>query len=405
MSEHGVHSSGGGRSRGGRGGRGRRRGRRAASTSAGSTSVATTVSTGVTSINLEDLNIGLGALGGGDDTERGTVSLGSVLGGHLIDLVLSGVDGARQTVTVGALVTDDSHSPVGQHVSEGGSLLQVDGVPGNLDKGVAVLVLVGSSNIRRPVTPGVVESTPDTGGGGINSRGVDIEVGGSSGPVVGIGDGQHGRRAGSNLGGNQHGLVTGKHSLAERDLLATLVSSDKRAGTLVTAGLVGEGLLHLSVLVAEHSSVHGGRVGVGGGLGVPLAHKLTGRTGVRAVLSRSTGLVGRHGPSGVLTGSVDRHESLVGREGALATSLLVLVVRVSGVLGGDGSSLVGDLGGVDGLSVAQNAHLFVDGSLVEQEARVACGGSVGDSITGIVVCVVSVRRHGLGRHGGGHQGY
>lgn len=407
MSKHGVHAvrrrRGGSRRRRSSDRRGRGRGRRAR---AAASSVAASVTARVVVVaNLKDLNVGLGALGGGNDTERGAISLSSVLGSHLVDLVLSGVDGTRQTVTVRSLVTDDSHSPVGQGVSEGGGGLQVDGVPGNLDKSVAVGILVGTSNVRRPVTPGVVEGSPHTGGGGVNSGRVDVEVGGGSSPVVGVGDGEDGRGSRADLGGDQHGLVTGEHSLAERHLLSALVSGDERAGTLVTARLVGEGLLHLSVLVTEHSSVHGKGVGVRGGLGVPLSHELARGTGVGAVFAGLTGLVGRHGPSGVLTGGVHRHQTLVGGESTLASSLLVLVVGVSGVFLGDGSSLVLQLGHVDGLSVAQNAHLLVKLGFVEQKTGVAGDGAIAGNLSGIMMGVMGVGLNGLGRDCGGHQGY
>lgn len=407
MSKHGVHASGSSRRRRRRG-RGGRSGGRGGGRARAAVSTIATVSTRVAIIsNLKDLDIGLGALGGGDDTERGAISLGSILSGHLVDLVLSGVDGTRQSVTVGSLVTDDSNTPVGQGVSEGGGGLKVDGVPGDLDKGISVAVLVGSSNVGRPVTPGVVEGSPYTGGGGVDSGRVDVEVGSGSGPVVGIGDGEDGGGSGPHLGGDQHGLVTWQNRLAERDLLAALVSGHKGAGSLVAAGLVGEGLLHLSVLVAEHASVHGQRVGVGGGLGVPLTHELAGGAGVGAVFAGLAGLVRRHGPSGVFSARVHRHKALVGGEGALASSFLVLVVGVSGVFLGDGSSMELLFGHVDGVAVAQNAHFLVELGLVEQQTGVAGGGAVGGGrhVSGIMVGVVGVAGCGVGCQCRGHQGY
>jgi hypothetical protein len=70
------------------------------------------------------------------------------------------------------------------------------------------------------------------------------------------------------------------------------------------------------------ATYHGHGVRVGSGLGIPLHGDLTGRTGVRAVVTGLARLVGAHGPAGVLLIGSDRDEAGIRWELALATTLL-----------------------------------------------------------------------------------
>lgn len=67
---------------------------------------------------------------------------------------------------------------------------------------------------------------------------------------------------------------------------------------------------------------HGQRVGVGGGLRIPLHGDLTGRASIGAVVAGLAGLVGTHSPTGVLLIGGDSDQASIGRELALSALLL-----------------------------------------------------------------------------------
>lgn len=121
--------------------------------------------------------------------------------------------------------------------------------------------------------------------------------------------------------GNQHGLVSRQHSLADRNLLAALILRAHGTRAVLAIRLIGERLLDLTVLVAIETAIlahaalsgssrwnettqwkthHGLGVRIRGRFGVPLHGYLAWGTSVRAVIARLAGLIGAHSPSGVL---------------------------------------------------------------------------------------------------------
>lgn len=84
---------------------------------------------------------------------------------------------------------------------------------------------------------------------------------------------------------------------------------------------------------------HGDGVGVGGGQRVPLHRDLTGRTGIGAVVAGLAGLIGAHGPTGILLIGGDGDQTSISRELALSALLLE-----SSVLRNGASLLVANMG-------------------------------------------------------------
>lgn len=147
--------------------------------------------------------------------------------------------------------------------------VRVYGVVAKLDVCVASRILVGAGNIGRPVADIFRTCAPETCFFRRVTRRVDVKVRGGRVPV-------RRSRYGNSCAvhhtcRNQHSLVPRKHSLAERDHLATLVDGLDRSNALNTVRLVREWLDDVSGLVAVQSSVHGFRVHIRRPL-LPLVH-------------------------------------------------------------------------------------------------------------------------------------
>jgi hypothetical protein len=192
------------------------------------------------------------ALGDGDNAAGSTASASEGSTDHLVDGVDSGVDLAGQAIATTTLALN-LDSKVGLDVAEGSSRLQVDGVPANLQVGIACGIGVGTSSVRGPVTDGVLRGTPDTSLLGSDTRGVDVVMGSSRAPV---GHARHSQIFELvNQGRDKHSLISGQHGLTERHGLASLVMSLHRALSILTVITLREGLLDLSVLVTVQTTV------------------------------------------------------------------------------------------------------------------------------------------------------
>jgi hypothetical protein len=82
------------------------------------------------------------------------------------------IDLTRKTIA-SSTVTLDSNTPIRAFVSEWDIRLDVNGVPSNLDEGIAI-DSVGSGNVWSPVTNWLFLGAPYTALLGTNSRWVDI---------------------------------------------------------------------------------------------------------------------------------------------------------------------------------------------------------------------------------------
>ena len=240
---------GAGSSRGGSGSRG---GGTGACASAGRSSSASRdrnglARAGVTAINLEDNNLGLGAVGSSDNTASSTSSTSeNIRGAHLVDTHSGRIDTAGKTIAVIA-VTLNLDTKLRLDVAERSGGFQVDRVPTNLNVGVATAVSVGTSSVRRPVADRVGVGTPDTTFLDADTRSVDVVLSSGGAPVR---HARHGKISQLlNQSWDQHGLVSGEHSLAKSDRLAGLVDGGQGTGTILAVGLAREGLLNLAVLV------------------------------------------------------------------------------------------------------------------------------------------------------------
>lgn len=116
--------------------------------------------------------------------------------------------------------------------------------------------------------------------------------------------------------------------------------------------------------LAREGTYHGKRVGVGGGLRVPLHHDLSGGTGVGTVIAGQAGLIRAHGPTRVLSIGSDGNQANISRELTLSTFLLqsdilganfvvVMVVAVA-VASGINARDEGDKGGSPGRSEVES---------------------------------------------------
>lgn len=167
--------------------------------------------------------------------------------------------------------TVDSDTEVGSLVSKGDIWLNVDWVPSDLDESITIDG-VGSGNVWGPVTDWLVLGTPYTGFLGADSRWVDVitnnglvskynwemRIGsnllrGSRGPVGLIWYGQSG--SGCDVCWDQHGLVSGKDSLANGDISSSLVNSSDGSSSGNAKWSVWERLLHDSVLITVQAAI------------------------------------------------------------------------------------------------------------------------------------------------------
>lgn len=196
--------------------------------------------------------VGLAALGDGDDAETttaGTVGSGSF---HLVDPVVSRGDLAWKTIAA-SVRTLDSHAPIGHSVSERRGRFEIDGVPAKFDKGLSVVVRVGTGNVRAPVANITLVGSPDACLTSIDSRRIDVEMSRRLAPIVGTRISKNGRLI--DLGRDQHGLVTRQHRLAERDDTAGLVLDANVCLSRHAIWFVRERLRDLAIVVAVQSTV------------------------------------------------------------------------------------------------------------------------------------------------------
>lgn len=286
------------------------------------------------------------ALRDGHDATGGVASASEGLTDHLVDIVDSRVDLAGQAVAAITLTLNlDTEFRLDFAERRGG--FQVDGVPTDLQEGVAILVGVGPCGIRGPVTDGVLGGTPDTSFLRGDTRSVNIVLGSSGAPVGHAGHGQVGQLI--NHGGDKHGLISRQHSLAERDRLSSLIVGLENTSGRLTVVAVGEGFLDFAILVTVQTTPHGHGVRVGRRIGIPLHRHLAGRASVGAVVARFAGLVGAHSPTGVLLLRGDLNQASIGGELALSTPLfqnnitsLVVMAVAMAMFGGFSARNEGD---------------------------------------------------------------
>lgn len=171
---------------------------------------------------------------------------------HLVDIIFCGINGARETITA-AIGTVNLDTPGWHLIAERRCRFKVNGVPSKLDKGLTRRINVGSSNVRRPVAHRVRLSTPNTGFLGPNARRVNVIMRCCAAPVLRV---RH--RKGSvvaDQGGNQHGLVSWEHSLAERDMITGVVYHPYIRGRRLTVRLVREGFLDIAIVIAIQPTI------------------------------------------------------------------------------------------------------------------------------------------------------
>lgn len=286
---------------------------------------------------VEHLDPGFGPVLGGDDAERAAAGTGRGLpAGQPVDSALRRVDGTGQPLAVAA-VAHDPHAEGRLHVLEGARLLQVHGVPADLDKRVPAAVHVRAGHVGGPVPARVRRVPPAARVRDGNSGRVDVVVRSGARPVFCAGNRQrllpaaarHQRR-------DQHLLVARQHRLAERHAAAgARVRSDHGALARVAVVLARERRPQRPVLLAVQPAVLRPWVAVARHLRVPLAHQLAGLAGVGAPLARAARLVVVHRPPAVGPGLLHGHHPLVVREGAsqaaaaaAAAPLVVLLVHV-----------------------------------------------------------------------------
>lgn len=138
-------------------------------------------------------------------------------------------------------------------------------------------------------------------------------------PVAGVGDGES--SDGLDHGGNEHGFVSRKDSLAPRHFTVALVDGLDSTGTLNAVRLVGERLVNVAVVVAVQATVHGQGIGILG-LGIPLSHHHAWLASDGAVASWLTLLIRAHSPASVHVAWRDGDQvGVVGRELAVASTL------------------------------------------------------------------------------------
>jgi hypothetical protein len=188
---------------------------------------------------VEDDIVGLLSWRDSYDAESTTAGSWSIGSRDLVDTHSRWVNLARQSIAAGAFALD-SNTPVWHDIAEWSSRLEPDWVPSELHEGVAVGIDVSTDGVRSPVTPWVRVCAPDTGGLAVESRVVDVVLSSSTGPVFGSWNSKCCGRC--DFGWDQHGFVSGKDGLAERDDLAGQVSNANSVWTVVAVWLVGEWL-------------------------------------------------------------------------------------------------------------------------------------------------------------------
>lgn len=225
----------------------------------------------------------------------------------------AGVDTAGQP-HAGA-ITLDFDTECGLYASKGTS---VYGIPTRLNIGVSCGVLVGSNNVRRPISDRTRAIAPDTSFVGRVSRLIDVEMGSCRIPVACSRHRNDG--AAAHTGRDEHCLVARKHGLADCHNVSAAVDCFDIADAFDTVILTRKWLRDYAILVTVCSSIHGFWINVCGPW-LPLIHKLTWRAGVRTIGARGALLIWAQGPSGVQLGWSDGHQTCILREFTLSRSV------------------------------------------------------------------------------------
>jgi len=80
-------------------------------------------------------------------------------------------------------------------------------------------------------------------------------LGGGLDPIIWAWDCEYFYRIASNLGWDQHGLVTWQNCLAERNVLGTRILRLNCASPVFTIRLIGKWFLHIAIGVAKEPAV------------------------------------------------------------------------------------------------------------------------------------------------------
>ena len=111
---------------------------------------------------FKDNQIGGRSLWYSDHTEGGAASTVRAATVHFVDLVLGGVNSTRQAIAF-TTIADNLHPPSRHLVAEWRRRLQIDRIPTELDKRLAIRVSVGTGDVRTPISPRVRRRSPYTG--------------------------------------------------------------------------------------------------------------------------------------------------------------------------------------------------------------------------------------------------
>lgn len=193
------------------------------------------------------------ALGGSDDTSfRTTGTREGLVSVHFVDAHGGGVNPAGETLAFAA-ITLNLNTELGLLLAEWSIELQVDRVPAELHEGITIFSGVGTRGVRRPVANRLGFGTPDTALFSGDTRGVDVVLSRGRAPVGHTGHGKSGQLVDQSR--DDHGLVTGQHSLTEGDGLPGLVLGLHDTSTILTVRLVGEWLLDFAIVVTVQTTV------------------------------------------------------------------------------------------------------------------------------------------------------
>lgn len=140
------------------------------------------------------------------------------------------------------------------------------------------------------------------------------------------------------LSWNQHGLISWKYCLAERNHRSSIILRSDCAGSIDTVWLVGEWFADVPIRVAVQATVlwllvtifsrglyfstyHGQRISIRSSFWIPLRHHLSRRTSIRTVRTRRTRLIRTHGPACVRRPGCNCDQTCVRRERTSSTFL------------------------------------------------------------------------------------
>lgn len=216
----------------------------------------TTATTTTTSTDFKNLNLNARTRRSGTNTEiTATGATAGVTRSDFVDTVLGGVDRARQAVTVTSF-TNETNTKSRQSSFEWAIILKVNRVPANLDKGIAIVVSVGTSDIGRPVANGLILASPNAALLSTNARSVNIVVSSGADPIRRIRNGNDFRATRRNLSGNNHSFIAGKNCLTKRYYISTRIQGSGARSTVSTVVLFGKRLFNFAVFVAVKTAIH-----------------------------------------------------------------------------------------------------------------------------------------------------